>query len=330
MPTMRGYSVSIERSKDTPGYSIGPPPATTSLTRWSANVPLGRVHAVTNGLFRIRGQDGWLRLAAGEVGAGPTELLPDAITLDAILSGNGPSIDEAIAAAKDPIPDGTTVVAPVESQEIWAAGVTYLRSRDARIEEALEPSPYDRVYVADRPELFLKAPGWRAVGPDESIGVRRDSDWDVPEPELALVVDANRVVVGYTIGNDVSSRSIEGANTLYLPQAKTYDGSCALGPAIVPASSIEVPFEIRMRIERDGHAVYDETTSTAGMARSFEDLVEHLGRALAFPVGAVLLTGTGIVPDPPFTLLPDDVVRISIAGLGTLSNPVRPVGAPAR
>ena len=282
---------------------------------------------MANGLFRIRGEDRTFRLAAGDVDAGPTQLLPEVFTLDRILADDGPTLDEAIAAAADPVPRGATVVAPVESQEVWAAGVTYLRSRDARIEEALEPSPYDRVYEADRPELFLKTAGWRAVGPDEEIGVRRDSDWDVPEPELALVVDTSVEIVGYTIGNDVSSRSLEGANTLYLPQAKTYDASCALGPAIVPASSVDGPFEIRMRIGRAGDVVYDATTSTASMARAFDDLVAHLGRALSFPVGAVLLTGTGIVPDPPFTLLPDDVVRIDIEGLGTLANRVVEVGA---
>jgi 2-dehydro-3-deoxy-D-arabinonate dehydratase len=165
------------------------------------------------------------------------------------------------------------------------------------------------------------------VGTGAGIGVRADSEWNVPEPELALVVDASMEVLGYTIGDDVSSRSIEGENTLYLPQAKTYERSCALGPAIVPASEVTPPFEIRMTILRDGAQVYDEQTTTASMARSFDGLLSYLGRALAFPVGAVLLTGTGIVPDPPFTLLADDEVRIAIDGLGTLTNPVVRVGA---
>lgn len=278
------------------------------------------------GLFRIRDGDGRLRLAAGDVDRGPSTLVPDDFSLDAILAGGGPNLEEALSAAHDPVAGEVEIEAPVESQEIWAAGVTYRRSRDARIEESIEPSPYDRVYEADRPELFLKAPGWRAVGTGASIGVRADSDWDVPEPELALVVDAAMRVVGYTIGDDVSSRSIEGANTLYLPQAKTYERSCALGPAIVPASDVVPPFEIRMTIVRDGETVYDDRTSTASMARSFDDLLSHLGRALAFPAGAMLLTGTGIVPDPPFTLEPDDEVRIAIGGLGTLTNPVVRVG----
>jgi 2-dehydro-3-deoxy-D-arabinonate dehydratase len=282
---------------------------------------------VPEGLFRIR-QGRSVRWAVGEVEEGPSRLVCEEVTLDRILAGDG-ALDNAIASASDPIPGSWYVVAPVDSQEIWAAGVTYLRSRDARVEEALEPSPYDRVYEAERPELFLKAPGWRAVGPDAEIGVRADSDWNVPEPELALVLDKSLRIVGYTIGNDVSSRAIEGENTLYLPQAKTYDGSCALGPAIVPASAIEPPFEIRLTIDRDGERAFDDATSTDQMARSFEFLASYLGRALALPVGAVLLTGTGIVPDLPFTLEAGDEVRIAIEGLGLLRNPVVRVGASA-
>jgi 2-dehydro-3-deoxy-D-arabinonate dehydratase len=281
---------------------------------------------VPDGLFRIRDAEGGIRLAAGDVERGASSLIPPSFSIDGILAGDGPSIDDALAAASDPVPADVEHLAPVESQEIWAAGVTYLRSRDARVEESVEPSPYDRVYDAERPELFFKSPGKRAVGSGGHIGVRADSDWNVPEPELALVLDASMEIVGYTIGNDVSSRTIEGENTLYLPQAKTYDRSCALGPAIVPASAATSPFRIGMEIVRDGETVYDEETSTAEMARSFDDLTAHLGRALSFPAGAILLTGTGIVPDPPFTLLPGDEVRIGIDGLGTLSNPVVRVG----
>lgn len=279
------------------------------------------------GLFRIRDEDGGRRLAAGDVLEGPDAIVPDEVTIDLILAGGGPTLDEAIAAAAEPIDGDVRVEAPVESQEIWAAGVTYLRSRDARVEEAVEPSPYDRVYGAERPELFLKTPGWRAVGPDAAIGIRADSSWDVPEPELALVIDASMTIVGFTIGDDVSSRTIEGENTLYLPQAKTYERSCAVGPAIVPATAIGPPFAIHMSIERGSTTVYDERTGTDAMARSFQDLVAYLGRALAFPVGVVLLTGTGIVPDPPFTLRPDDLVRIEVDGLGALVNRVVRVGA---
>jgi len=279
------------------------------------------------GLFRVRVADGSLRLAAGDADRGPSALVPDDFSLDAILAGGGQSLEEAIDAAVDPVGEAFELEAPVESQEIWAAGVTYLRSRDARIEEAIEPSPYDRVYEAERPELFLKTAGWRAIGTGSAIGIRADSDWNVPEPELAIVADASMRVVGYTIGDDVSSRSIEGENTLYLPQAKTYERSCGLGPAIVPPSEVEPPFEIRMTILRDGRSVYDDRTNTDQMARSFDDLLSHLGRALAFPAGAVLLTGTGIVPDAPFTLEAGDEVRISIEGLGILTNPVVRVGA---
>jgi 2-dehydro-3-deoxy-D-arabinonate dehydratase len=279
------------------------------------------------GLYRIRGEDGGRRLAAGVVDEGPTRAVRDPITLDAILAEGGPTLEDAIEAASVPIEGSVQLEAPVESQEIWAAGVTYLRSREARVEEAADPSPYDRVYEAQRPELFLKAPGWRAVGPDAAIGARADSSWDVPEPELALIVDASLAIVGYSIGNDVSSRAIEGENPLYLPQAKTYERSCAIGPAIVPASEVEPPFAIRMTIMRGERTVYDERTDTGAMARSFEELVAYLGRALAFPFGAVLLTGTGIVPDPPFTLRTDDEVRIAIDGLGTLTNRVVEVGA---
>jgi 2-dehydro-3-deoxy-D-arabinonate dehydratase len=278
------------------------------------------------GLFRIRDPDGRLRLAAGDPDAGPAALIPEDYSLDVILAGGGPTLEDAIDAAAEPVVAEIEIEAPVGSQEIWAAGVTYVRSRDARIEEAIDPSPYDRVYEAERPELFLKTPGWRAVGTNAAIGIRADSDWNVPEPELALVADASMQLVGYTIGDDVSSRSIEGENTLYLPQAKTYERSCSLGPAIVPASAVEPPFEIGMTILRDSQPVYEDVTSTDSMARSFGDLLSHLGRALAFPAGAILLTGTGIVPDPPFTLEADDEVRISIDGLGTLVNPVVRVG----
>jgi 2-dehydro-3-deoxy-D-arabinonate dehydratase len=282
---------------------------------------------VPEGLFRIRDAGGGIRLAAGDVDRGASSLIPPSFSIDEILAADGPSLEDAMAAPSGPVPAVVEILPPVESQEIWAAGVTYLRSRDARIEESVEPSPYDRVYEAERPELFFKSPGWRAVGTGAEIGIRADSDWNVPEPELVLVLDASMEIVGYTIGNDVSSRTIEGHNTLYLPQAKTYDRSCAIGPAIVPASIVTPPLEIGMAILRDGKTVYHGRTSTETMARSFDDLTSHLGRALSFPVGTLLLTGTGIVPDPPFTLVPGDEVLISIEGLGTLSNRVVRVGA---
>lgn len=220
------------------------------------------------------------------------------------------------------------VLAPVDpGQEVWAAGVTYLRSRDGRIEEATDGDPYDRVYVAERPELFFKATGARVVAEGDPVGVRADSTWDVPEPELGLVLDAHGEIFGYVPGNDASSRSIEGENLLYLPQAKVYTASCALGPEIVPAWIAEAPFDIAMTISREGEPVFEGTTSTDAMARTLPDLADWLFRGLGFPDGAILLTGTGIVPGADFTLTPGDEVAISIAGVGTLTNPVVRVGS---
>jgi len=211
---------------------------------------------------------------------------------------------------------------------VWAAGVTYAASRTARNDESKGAHDfYDKVYDAERPELFFKAAPGRVRGPGDRIGVREDSGWDVPEPELALVCDAHGEIAGFTIGNDVSSRSIEGENALYLPQAKVYDGACALGPCIVPARSASPPFEIALEIGRRGDVVFSGRTSTAEMRRSFEELAAALGSALSLPVGAILLTGTGIVPDADVTLLPGDVVRISIEGLGSLHNVVELVGS---
>ncbi len=223
------------------------------------------------------------------------------------------------------IPD--RILAPIDpQQEVWAAGVTYLRSRDGRIEEATDGSPYDRVYAAERPELFFKSLGWRTVGPGDSIGVRSDSPWNAPEPELGLVLDCGGTLFGYVTGNDASSRSIEGENLLYLPQAKIYTASCALGPEIVPAWSAEAPFEVALEIERDGRRVFAGSTSTDRMARSFGDLADWLFRGLRFPDGVIVLTGTGIVPDADFTLLPGDRVVVDIVGIGRLENDVALVG----
>jgi 2-dehydro-3-deoxy-D-arabinonate dehydratase len=280
-------------------------------------------------IFRLRDPEGEIRLAAGDALEGPRSVLPADVTIDTMLGGDGPSLEDAAALDGPAVGGDVTVLPPIGSQEVWAAGVTYLRSREARVEEAIEASPYDRVYVAERPELFLKSTAWRVRGPSEPIAIRADSTWDVPEPELTLVLDSSVRVVGYTIGNDASSRSIEGENTLYLPQAKTYDGSCAIGPALVAAASVEPPFGIRMTIDRGGELVFDAATSTDQMARPFDELAAYLGRALTFPRGAFLMTGTGIVPDPPFTLEPGDIVSIAIDGLGTLTNPVDRIGSGA-
>jgi 2-dehydro-3-deoxy-D-arabinonate dehydratase len=275
-------------------------------------------------LFRVEVPGCGPALARGEPDSGPRELLPAELSLDGLLTGAAPDLGNALAdaPADGPAPPGAAVLAPVESQEIWAAGLTYRRSRDARMEEAAQATPYDLAYAAERPELFFKSPGWRARGPGQAIAVRDDSGWDVPEPELALVLAADGGIAGYMIGNDVSSRSIEGQNPLYLPQAKVYDGCCALGPCIVPATGAAPPFSIRLEIGRGGSAVFRGQTSTDQMHRALADLARWLGSALRFPAGAVLLTGTGIVPDPHFTLSPGDMVRISIGPLGTLENPV--------
>jgi 2-dehydro-3-deoxy-D-arabinonate dehydratase len=284
---------------------------------------------VPTGLFRVRLADGSIRLARGDASGGPRELLAADVDLDALLGPDGPTVDGALELPVDGVaPPDAAVLAPVQSQEVWAAGVTYLRSREARVEESLDASPYDRVYAAERPELFFKSAGWRVRGPGAEVAIRADSPWNTPEPELTLVLDASMAIAGYTIGDDVSSRTIEGENPLYLPQAKVYDGACAMGPCIVPASVVAPPFAITLRILRSDAVAFEGTTSTERMKRRFDELAAYLGRAMEFPVGAFLLTGTGIVPDAPFTLRHGDVVRIEIDGLGALENPVTTVGAP--
>ncbi|BEP14030.1 fumarylacetoacetate hydrolase family protein [Acidothermaceae bacterium B102] len=221
---------------------------------------------------------------------------------------------------------GETVLAPVDGlTEVWAAGVTYQRSRTARmLESEHEADIYDRVYEADRPELFFKAAAWRVVGPSGQISVRADSTINVPEPELAVVANRYGQVVGYTVCNDVSSRSIEGENPLYLPQAKVYLGSCALGPGITPVWEVPDPcaLAIELAITRGGEEIWSGTASTDQLHRRIEDLLDYLFRADEFPGGVVLATGTCLVPELPFTLVTGDVVRIGIAGLGELNNPV--------
>lgn len=218
--------------------------------------------------------------------------------------------------------------APIDWQEVWCAGVTYSRSRDARMEESRAEDVYDLVYDADRPEIFFKGMRFRVAGPGEEIAVRSDSTWDVPEPECALVINSAGEIVGYTIGNDVSSRSIEGENPLYLPQAKVYDKAAALGPVIALASEIENPnnLSIKLVIERDGAVGFQGTTNTSQLHRTFDDLVAYLYRDNTHYHGAVLMTGTGIVPPSDFTLEAGDQVSITIDGIGTLSNPVIRLG----
>lgn len=217
------------------------------------------------------------------------------------------------------------LLAPIDGEtEVWAAGVTYQRSVEARVEESQTPDIYTKVYSSPRPELFFKGLARRTAGPEHTISVRADSQWNVPEPELAIVLNAHGEIVGYTIANDVSSRSIEGENPLYLPQAKVYAGSCALGPGITPAWEIADPYNlaIHMTIERADKVYWQGETNTARLHRRLDELAEFLFREDDFPGGVILCTGTALVPDHPFTLQPGDRVHISIDQLGTLSNPV--------
>lgn len=219
--------------------------------------------------------------------------------------------------------DQARLLPPIDAQEVWAAGVTYKRSQTARMEESeAAASCYDRVYQSPRPEIFFKATPHRVRGHGDVLRIRADATWNVPEPELTLVLSPSLQIVGFTAGNDMSSRDIEGDNPLYLPQAKMYDQCCGLGPwiTLVDAMPARDSIGIELKIERQGGIVFEGSTSVSEMARTFEDLVSWLGRDNSFPAGAFLLTGTGIVPNNDFTLQPRDQVHISIDGIGTLSN----------
>jgi 2-dehydro-3-deoxy-D-arabinonate dehydratase len=268
------------------------------------------------------------RLATGPAGGEPDVLLPADLRVTDLLQPGGWERLAELAAGGEPVPAGYRVLAPVDEQDVWAAGVTYRRSRDARLAESGQLDAYDKVYVAERPELFWKAGPGEARGPGESVGIRADSGWDVPEPELAVVADAAGRIVAATIGNDVSSRSIEGENPLYLPQAKTYRHSLGLGPALVAWDALPelMAGTVRLVIRRAGADAFDGSVELTEMHRDPADLVRWLLRARDFPRGVVLLTGTGIVPDPGFTLAAGDEVRISITGLGELVNAVEVVG----
>jgi 2-dehydro-3-deoxy-D-arabinonate dehydratase len=236
---------------------------------------------------------------------------------------------ECAALAKRQLPQHdlarVKLLAPVERQEVWAAGVTYLRSKKARMDESeFSASAYDRVYDAPRPEIFFKSLPEKVVATGEPVGIRADAKWNVPEPELALVLNSRGRVVGYTIGNDMSSRDIEGENLLYLPQAKVYARSCALGPFVtIGASEAQARgWTIGVEINRGGKPVFAGETSVGQIKRSFDELAGYLCRSQEFPHGAVLLTGTGVVPGDEFTLAAGDVVRIRISGIGALENVV--------
>jgi 2-dehydro-3-deoxy-D-arabinonate dehydratase len=251
-------------------------------------------------------------------------LLPPSVRLSDLLVLSPAELAQLAGSADAPADaDLSRRTAPVDPEtEVWAAGVTYERSRVARAVESATPDVYDRLYAAERPELFFKSTGWRVSGPDDVIAVRADSTWDVPEPELAAVLRADGTVFGWTICNDVSSRSIEGENPLYLPQAKVYLGGCAVGPGIVTADDVPDPYalEISLRVERDGATLWQGSASTALLRRRVPELAEYLFRADVFPAGVVLSTGTCLVPGDDFSLRAGDVVAITIDGLGTLSN----------
>ena len=222
-----------------------------------------------------------------------------------------------------PVERPEEILAPIENQEVWAAGVTYLRSRDARMEESKDGGTvYDRVYAAERPEIFFKATPHRVVGTGGNVRIRSDSKWNVPEPEVALAINTNGAIFGYTIGNDMSSRDIEGENPLYLPQAKVYSASCGLGPGLVVRSPLPADTAIGLTITRGGKEAFAGSTSLSQMKRGFPELAQWLFRDNDFPRGCYLLTGTGLVPPNEFTLASGDEIAISVAGLGVLRNTV--------
>lgn len=270
-----------------------------------------KLYRTTNGVF-VEEADQFYRVAT----AGWDELIasPD---LHAQVRA---AIGKEATASIDP----ATILAPVVSQEVWAAGVTYYRSRSARIEESKDTgggSFYDRVYAAERPELFFKATGRRVVGPGGAVRIRSDAKWSVPEPELTLLLNPSGEIVGYSIGNDMSSRDIEGENPLYLPQAKVYDGSCAIGPCVLLSSDLlSKTTVIQLEIMRQGKIVFTGNTTLAELKRDPRELAKFLFRDSSYPQGVFLLTGTGIVPGDDFTLASGDIIRISIDGIGTLQN----------
>jgi len=265
-------------------------------------------------------------------------LVEEDVVLD--LTAGGLTSMQPLLEAEDPLPhiyelrrwelprlplSRVKLCAPVERQEVWAAGVTYLRSKRARIEESeFSATAYDRVYEAPWPELFFKCLAEKVVGPGEPVGIRGDARWSVPEPELALVLNSRGRLVGYTIGNDMSSRDIEGENLLYLPQAKIYHRSCALGPwvSLGAPEAVARQWNIGLEVRREARLLFTGSTSAGRIKRSFEELADFLYRSQQFPHGAVLLTGTGIVPDNDLTLREGDIVKIEVSGIGLLENPV--------
>jgi len=243
--------------------------------------------------------------------------LPRGLSLTLLLQMDLETIRDTLEANRGKEPAEGELLAPIEErQEVWAAGVTFVKSREARVAEAESKDIYEKVYDAERVEVFLKAVGWRVRGHGQPVRIRRDSRWNVPEPELTLVVNRHGEIVGYAAGNDMSSRDIEGENPLYLPQAKVYDGSCAIGPGIVVASPEEQrDLAIGLRIARGGRTVFEGETRTSRLKRSLEEMVGWLTRELAIPEGIFLMTGTGIVPPDEFTLEAGDRVTVTVGAL---------------
>jgi len=283
-----------------------------------------------NGIRRVRHGDELLTCVAAD-----DRLHPADSELFELLAAGLASLHDAVdaALAGDMLDGDVEVLPPVDLQEVWASGVTYERSREARVEEAVVKSAYDMVFAAERPELFMKMPAYRVPPPGAPLRIRSDSTWDVPEPELALVLTADGEIAGYLVADDLSSRSIEGENPLYLAQAKIFDDSLGLSDTIVlarDAGNAVTSARIGLRIERGGVVAFEGETSTAQMRRSFEELASYLFRELSHPQGAVLLTGTGLVPPDEFTLEDGDTVEIEIDGIGTLRHGVyRSAGAGA-
>jgi 2-dehydro-3-deoxy-D-arabinonate dehydratase len=277
--------------------------------------------------MKIRRRGNGVRIAS----EGREYRAPDGFSLDELFRQSEPvsflrTVLGTLQSAGDPDAGDGALLPPLESQEVWAAGVTYRRSREARMEESeKEADVYDRVYQAERPELFFKATAERVVGHGGDVGIRGDSDWNVPEAELALAISSGGRVFGYSVGNDMSSRSIEGENPLYLPQAKIYDGSCALGPSLLVVDEPLPPStEIAIRVGRRGAVAFEGKTRLSEMKRRPAELASYLFRDNSFPNGCYLLTGTGIVPDKDFTLAAGDEIAITIEPIGTLVNRVRP------
>lgn len=256
--------------------------------------------------------------------AGAFSHSPNVAWDELVNAENIPNLVESFASCSAPA--AADLLAPIGNQEVWAAGVTYFRSRDARMEESKDSGGgdfYAKVYEAQRPELFFKAPHYRVVGPGAQVRIRADAHWNVPEPELTLVTNKRGAIVGYTIGNDMSSRDIEGENPLYLPQAKVYDGSCAIGPCVYfTAGPLPAETEILISIRRGGTVAFRDSSQIKRIKRPLPELVSYLYRETSFPCGALLMTGTGVVPPNDLTLQHGDEIEITIEPIGTLRNEV--------